>query len=168
MNITPGFYGHLISLLSGLANGKLAVCLEGGYFLPSLAEGAAMTLKSLLGDATATLQPLVLPHSTVIDVVNNLKIVLHDYWDCFCAYPIYNGAEGDTNLHKAIIKYEGKPEVAPFLTRLCYPPQSVEHIEKYSNIVIELQNGIIYWLQFNVNIRYNDFLQNTRNWELIN
>ncbi|KAF2878979.1 hypothetical protein ILUMI_27189 [Ignelater luminosus] len=140
MNITPGFYGHLITLLSGLANGKLAVCLEGGYFLPSLAEGAAMTLKSLLGDSTASLQPLGVPHSTVIDVVNNLKIVLHDYWDCFRVYPVYTGAEGEGNLHKAIIKYEGKPEVAPFLTRQCYPPQSPHHIEKYSKIIIELQN----------------------------
>lgn len=139
MNITPGFYGHLIVLLSGLACGKLAVCLEGGYFLPSLAEGAAMTLKGLLGDPPATLQPLTVPHCTVIETINNLKIALHDYWDCFRVYPSYTVSTGGMDLHKAVVKYEGEPATAPFLTRNCYPPQPPEYIEKYSKIILELQ-----------------------------
>lgn len=51
MEVTPACYSHLISPLMGLAGGKVAVVLEGGYCLKSLAEGAALTLKTLLGDS---------------------------------------------------------------------------------------------------------------------
>lgn len=50
MNITPACYPHLLSPLLALADGKVAVILEGGYCLQSLSEGAALTLKGLLGD----------------------------------------------------------------------------------------------------------------------
>lgn len=50
MEITPACYAHLLSPLLTLAEGRVAVILEGGYCLESLAEGAALTLKTLLGD----------------------------------------------------------------------------------------------------------------------
>jgi histone deacetylase 6 len=82
MVVTPACYAHLVHSLSHLACGKIAVVLEvcirtrfhdhqlvrlafiianlclflqGGYFLKSLAEGAALTLRSLLGDACPTI-----------------------------------------------------------------------------------------------------------------
>ena len=39
----------------GLNNGKVLALLEGGYFLPSLQESAALTLKTLLGDPVPVL-----------------------------------------------------------------------------------------------------------------
>lgn len=50
MEIHPNFYPHLLAPLMSLAEGKVAVVLEGGYCLESLAEGAALTLRALLGD----------------------------------------------------------------------------------------------------------------------
>jgi len=50
MRVTPQCYPHLLWPLMGLAKGKVAVVLEGGYCLKSLAEGAALTLRALLGD----------------------------------------------------------------------------------------------------------------------
>lgn len=44
-----------------LANGKIAVVLEGGYCLDSLAEGAALTLRTLLGDPCPLMDPLPEP-----------------------------------------------------------------------------------------------------------
>lgn len=58
MEITPAGYAHLVSPLMSLAQGRLAVILEGGYCLDSLAEGAAITLKTILGDPCPLLQPL--------------------------------------------------------------------------------------------------------------
>lgn len=58
MEITPACYAHLVSPLMALANGRVAVVLEGGYCLDSLAEGAAITLKTLLGDPCPLLEPL--------------------------------------------------------------------------------------------------------------
>lgn len=57
MVVTPACYPHLVSPLMGLAEGKVAVVLEGGYCLKSLAEGAALTLKTLIGDSCPAIPP---------------------------------------------------------------------------------------------------------------
>ena len=59
--------------LRGLAGGKVCAVLEGGYFPPSLAESAALTLRSLLGDPVPPL-PLPLlsqPNSCMKESVRN-------------------------------------------------------------------------------------------------
>lgn len=61
MEVTPACYSHLLSPLMSLANGRIAVVLEGGYCLESLAEGAALTLKTLLGDPCPKMEPLDAP-----------------------------------------------------------------------------------------------------------
>lgn len=62
MHVTPACYAHLLRPLQCLANGKIAVALEGGYCIDSLAEGAAITLKTLLGDPCPRLiEPLEPP-----------------------------------------------------------------------------------------------------------
>lgn len=50
MEVTPQFVPHLLWPLLSLASGKMAVILEGGYCIKSLAEGAALSLRALLGD----------------------------------------------------------------------------------------------------------------------
>ncbi|XP_040572153.1 histone deacetylase 6 [Lepeophtheirus salmonis] len=49
MSVSPAFYGHLIKSLHALSMGRLLVILEGGYFIESLAEGVAMTVRAILG-----------------------------------------------------------------------------------------------------------------------
>lgn len=61
MELTPAFYSHLVSPLMAFAQGKVAVILEGGYCLDSLAEGAAITLKTLLGDPCPWMEKLPEP-----------------------------------------------------------------------------------------------------------
>lgn len=61
MEITPAFYAHLVSPLMSFAQGRVAVVLEGGYCLDSLAEGAALTLRTLLGDPCPLFEPLAEP-----------------------------------------------------------------------------------------------------------
>ncbi len=72
MKLTPDIFAHLTHYLKGLANGKLMVLLEvriiltlesirifqcqGGYCIETLAESAAWTLRSLLGDPCSPLQ----------------------------------------------------------------------------------------------------------------
>ena len=58
-SVSPACFSHLTHSLMSLAGGKVCAVLEGGYFPPSLAEGAALTLRSLLGDPCPSLpQPL--------------------------------------------------------------------------------------------------------------
>jgi histone deacetylase 6 len=61
MEVTPACYSHLLAPLMSLALGRVAVVLEGGYCLESLAEGAALTLKTLLGDPCPVMEPLEAP-----------------------------------------------------------------------------------------------------------
>ena len=80
MRLSPAAYGHIIHTLMALAGGKIGVFLEGGYFLESLAEGAAMTLRALLGDFNISLGlPMPLKDSLVSSVLN-LKFTLKPYW----------------------------------------------------------------------------------------
>lgn len=66
MEITPAGYTHLLNALSSFACGRVAVVLEGGYCLESLAEGAALTLKTLLGDPCPMMEPLGPPSDRLI------------------------------------------------------------------------------------------------------
>jgi histone deacetylase 6 len=61
MEVTPAGYTHLLSSLLSLACGRVAVVLEGGYCLESLSEGAALTLRTLLGDPCPRMKPLEAP-----------------------------------------------------------------------------------------------------------
>jgi hypothetical protein len=85
MLLTPSCYAQLTHLLTSFAEGKLAMFLEGGYFLPSLAESAAWTVKSLLGDAVPMpqLSSVTRPHPLICDAVHNVKTVLGPHWQCF-------------------------------------------------------------------------------------
>jgi len=85
MCVTPSCYAQMTHLLSLFAEGRVAILLEGGYFLPTLAESAAATVKSLLGDICpkAQISSPTSPHSVVVDVVHNLKCMLAPYWQCF-------------------------------------------------------------------------------------
>lgn len=131
MRVSPAFYGHLVTLLGGLASGKIVVCLEGGYFLPSLAEGAVMTVRALLGDPCGHIPPFINVHPVVIDVINNLKFVLKPFWKCFSTvntfvYPKQAQTFADCvqikeNEHLVVVKYCGQPERPPYSTRCCYP-----------------------------------------------
>nr|CDS25445.1 histone deacetylase 6 [Hymenolepis microstoma] len=58
MWISPACYGHMTHQLRTLADGKLVIVLEGGYFIDSLEEGCVQVLKALLGDYIPPIQKL--------------------------------------------------------------------------------------------------------------
>ncbi|XP_071054537.1 histone deacetylase 6 isoform X1 [Onthophagus taurus] len=150
MKISPGFYGQLITLLGGLAQGRQVVCLEGGYFLESLAEGAAMSVKSLLDDAPGMVKPFGKPEEHIIDVINNLRFILQPFWKCFESFPQRNECVNDP--HRVMVKYLGVRLTAPFLTHDCYPVQCEFINEQFAEVVDEYRkeyseptgNGICY------------------------
>lgn len=67
MEVTPACYTHLLSSLLSLASGRVAVVLEGGYCLESLAEGAALTLRTLLGDPCPKMEALEAPSERFVN-----------------------------------------------------------------------------------------------------
>ncbi|KAF4520113.1 hypothetical protein B566_EDAN010269 [Ephemera danica] len=130
MTVTPACYAHLTNLLSTLAGGKLAVLLEGGYCLSSLAESAAMTLRALLGDPCPSLGPLSPPCDSILTTILNAIYMLRPYWDVFKHHPVNNDKEVSIKFpfHFPKVTYLGPAEPAkkPFPTRDCYPLQSEE------------------------------------------
>jgi histone deacetylase 6 len=49
-HVTPAGYAHLTHMLMSLAGGKIAVCLEGGYNLRSIARSALAVTRTLMGE----------------------------------------------------------------------------------------------------------------------
>ncbi|CAL8109628.1 unnamed protein product [Orchesella dallaii] len=130
MEVTPQCYPHLVSPLMGLANGKVAVILEGGYCLKSLAEGAALTLKTLLGDACPKIDATKCPTNEAVESVLDATYMLRSKWSMLIGQThVDEGeetmAQTQKQLHIPRAKYlwtEPKPEV--YDTRNCYPEQS--------------------------------------------
>lgn len=125
MEVTPACYSHLVSMLSSLANGKIAVVLEGGYCFQSLAEGAALTLKTLLGDPCPNLiEPLEAPCPSISDTILNCIYTLRPYWKCLRVNATYDKhvvSTNQTDVHQVIQSFDFKepyPQVWP--TRAFY------------------------------------------------
>ena len=57
MKLGPPVFSHLVHKLKALADGKLAVILEGGYHWESLAESVGYSLRALLDDCCSRLAP---------------------------------------------------------------------------------------------------------------
>ena len=68
-----------------LADGAVCAVLEGGYFVPSLSEGAALTLRSLLGDPCPLLPYPVssAPNPAMEKTIHNVQCALAKYWPVF-------------------------------------------------------------------------------------
>ncbi|XP_019759351.2 histone deacetylase 6 isoform X2 [Dendroctonus ponderosae] len=144
MNITPAFYAHLIHMLGGLAGGKMLVVLEGGYFLPSLAEGALQTVKALLNDPSPPLEYHKNINSSVIDSINNVKVALRPYWKCFNQVdpisPITDIVRFDRfNYHVAVHRYFGVVPEPPFPTSGGNPLNSESLFSMHDSKVVYLR-----------------------------
>lgn len=70
--VTPAGYAHMTHMLMSLANGKIAVCLEGGYNLVSIARSACAVGRTLMGEPPDRLENMTPTASGVDDV----KLVL--------------------------------------------------------------------------------------------
>lgn len=60
MELTPAVYAHLTHSLMSVCS-RVCVVLEGGYCLASLADGAAITLRTLLGHPPPVLEEVAEP-----------------------------------------------------------------------------------------------------------
>ncbi|XP_059483409.1 histone deacetylase 6 isoform X2 [Neocloeon triangulifer] len=129
MNLTPALYAHLTNLLSVLANGKLAILMEGGYCLRSLAESAAHTLRALLGDPCQPLGNLPAPSESICESIVNTLYCLRPFWDAFKHHPtVKDERANEMKIHfpEVIWKGPNEPPATVFATRDCYPIQSEE------------------------------------------
>lgn len=79
--VTPACYAHMTHMLMSLSNGKLAVCLEGGYNLRAISQSAVAVARTLMGEP---------PPMMTIPKINKeaarllAKVQAHQapYWEC--------------------------------------------------------------------------------------
>ena len=86
--VTPAAFAHMCHLIQGICP-KTVALMEGGYFMTSHAEGAALTLRSLLGDPCPNLpETITEPCQEMNEAIMNLKTCLRPYWKCFQVYHV--------------------------------------------------------------------------------
>lgn len=80
-NVTPEAYGYFTHWLSSLANGKIILCLEGGYNVNSISHAMTMCTKALLGDPLPVLHTTgKAPSASCIETIQNVWSVHQKYW----------------------------------------------------------------------------------------
>ncbi|XP_072402950.1 histone deacetylase 6 isoform X1 [Diabrotica undecimpunctata] len=171
MLVTPAFYGHLITLLSGLANGRLVVCLEGGYFPESLAEGVVCSLKALLGDPCYPLN-ITEVHPEVIKVINSAIYYLRSTWDCLNLMDCFSYPKDDVplkeclsinseneHLSKIIYRFTPQPTTV-YETTGFYPVRSEKEVFKFTKMIEDLRTAYasIYNFSHEVGYVYDELL----------
>jgi histone deacetylase 6 len=80
-HVTPAGYAHMTHMLMSLAGGKVAVCLEGGYNLDSIARSACAVGRTLMGEPPDRLESMTPTRSGVDDI----KLVMRQqsrFWSC--------------------------------------------------------------------------------------
>ena len=80
-HVTPAGYAHMTHMLMSLADGKVVVCMEGGYNLRSIAVSALAVTRTLMGEQPDRLQSTQPSPSGVDDV----QLVLRQqskFWPC--------------------------------------------------------------------------------------
>ncbi|EDV95440.1 GH17575 [Drosophila grimshawi] len=112
MEVTPACYPHLLNPLLPLANARIAVILEGGYCVDSLSEGAALTLRALLGDpCPALVEPLLLPSPELRTALLNCIYVHRPYWRCLQLQQTYTPGELEQLQHGAMDATDGAQQL---------------------------------------------------------
>ncbi|XP_071441750.1 histone deacetylase 6 [Hetaerina americana] len=131
MEVTPAFYAHLISSLACLAGGKIGVILEGGYYLKSLAEGASLTLRALLGDPCPLIESLGEPSQSILETICHVKEAHAPFWTSLSQTRCKLMENVEKPPKKIPLDLPGSGEGQPvFETRNCYPVQSEELLKE--------------------------------------
>ncbi|CAL8098558.1 unnamed protein product [Calicophoron daubneyi] len=80
LNVSPPLFAHLTHKLMCLAEGKVVITLEGGYYCDSLAESAAHTVSALLGDPVPSLDKLTGVRPSVLKTISDCVSALRSRW----------------------------------------------------------------------------------------
>ncbi|GAM86032.1 hypothetical protein ANO11243_040420 [Dothideomycetidae sp. 11243] len=83
-HVTPAGYAHMTHMLMSLADGKVVVCMEGGYNLRSIAVSALAVTRTLMGEPPERLQSTQ-PSPTGVDTVKQVLQQQSYFWPCL--YP---------------------------------------------------------------------------------
>lgn len=78
-NVSPAGFGQLTKLIRDLANGKVILCLEGGYNLDKIPDCMEMCVKALLGERLPQIKKMK-PNASCLESVQKVLDVQKNYW----------------------------------------------------------------------------------------
>lgn len=104
--VSPACYGQMTHMLMNLANGKLAVCLEGGYNFRSISKSALAVTRVLMGEPPDRLTGTQ-PSDSAIKTVRQVMSVQAPYWRCMFPKPTKHAAWGE-RLHDILRSHQAK------------------------------------------------------------
>ena len=87
-HISPAGFAHMTHMLMTLANGKVAVCLEGGYNLSAIARSACAVTRTLMGEPPDRIIDHM-PSKVGIETVELVKRTQSPYWKCLYPKDLY-------------------------------------------------------------------------------
>ena len=178
MRVTPAGYAHLVSSLSALCGGRLVVMLEGGYCLDSLSEAAALTLRTLLGDAAPSLPPTGQIDPSVLKSILGTTAYLSPYWKCMRIRETVSEIEKPIlQVHYPVLEFRPPPDFPPakFPTRDYYLVFSEAVQEKWKleiahiNLATRLRQtqykvGAVYYIICSVGVRDIHMTNRSKHW----
>ena len=79
--VTPACYAHMTHMLMSLADGKVAVCLEGGYNLKAISDSAVAVAKTLMGEPPPKMEiPMI--NKEAARILAKVQAHQAPYWEC--------------------------------------------------------------------------------------
>ena len=79
--VTPPCYAHMTHMLMSLAEGKVAVCLEGGYNLKAISQSALAVARTLMGEPPPRMEiPKI--NKEAARVLAKVQAYQAPYWEC--------------------------------------------------------------------------------------
>ncbi|KAK3954682.1 hypothetical protein QBC32DRAFT_76963 [Pseudoneurospora amorphoporcata] len=79
--VSPTCYAHMTHMLMSLANGKVAVCLEGGYNLEAISKSALAVARTLMGEPPPKMD-LPKINKEAARVLAKVQAYQAPYWEC--------------------------------------------------------------------------------------
>ncbi|GJC82275.1 histone deacetylase clr3 [Colletotrichum liriopes] len=79
--VTPTCYAHMTHMLMSLADGKVAVCLEGGYNLQAISTSAVAVARTLMGEPPPKMEIPML-NKDAARVLAKVQSYQAPYWEC--------------------------------------------------------------------------------------
>jgi histone deacetylase 6 len=79
--VSPACYAHMTHMLMSLANGKVAVCLEGGYNFAAISKSALEVTRTLMGEPPDRLYATQAT-DIAIQTVEQVRQIQSRYWNC--------------------------------------------------------------------------------------
>ncbi|KAK3366529.1 hypothetical protein B0H63DRAFT_371286, partial [Podospora didyma] len=79
--VTPNCYAHMTYMLMSLANGKVAVCLEGGYDSDATSSSALAVVRTLMGRPPPRMEVASIDKSAAV-TLRRVRKCLAPFWEC--------------------------------------------------------------------------------------